>query len=244
MRFLSDEWFAEAGAALGGVRAPQGAACRVQFVAGDEPWHLVAAERAPVELSPGALDAPDVELRWDRADALAVWRRERRGDEALATAVVRTSDYTGPPSPGDLASRPELDDLPPLPGASVVTQYHFSGGPFGTVAHVLVFEEGRLVRDQWGVVPDPDVVVRVPYEEIAYVRSGRHTILDAIEGGSLEGEIGPLALLAGILEHPAFEAAERATDDHGFVLAALGKLDADPAYTEAMERLAAATDPE
>jgi hypothetical protein len=140
--------------------------------------------------------------------------------------------------------RPELDDLPTMPGASIAVQYHFDEGPFGSVAHVLVFEDGRLVRDQWGVIPNADVVVRVPYDEIAYVRSGQHTILDALERGSLEGEIGPMALLAGILEHPAFEAAERATNDHGYVLGALGRLDADPSYTQAMEQLAAATDAE
>jgi hypothetical protein len=126
----------------------------------------------------------------------------------------------------------------------VTAQYHFDGGPFGPVAHVLCFESGRLVRDQWGTVENPDVVVRVRYEAIAPVRSGEWTVIDALEHGTITGEIGPMAMLAGILESPEFQAAERACSNHGFALGVLGKLDADPAFTDAMEQLAQQTDPE
>jgi hypothetical protein len=166
-----------------------------------------------------------------------------RGDAALARAVVTADGYTGPPCPGDLVARPELRGLPNIPEANIVAQYTFVDGPFGDVNHVMFFEDGKVVRDQWGIVDNPDVWVRVPYEAIAYVRAGERTILDALEHGTIGGEIGPMAMLAGILEAPEFEAAERATSRHSFALAALGHLDAEPAYAAAMEELAKQTDP-
>jgi hypothetical protein len=249
MRFLSDEWFSAAHDRLRDVRAPDGAACCVQFDAGGTPWSLTWEPGGTIALEPGRREDAAVELQWSRPDGVAIWRREVRDAEAMqrTTAVATDANgelYTGPPCPGDIARRDELRDLPRLADASVTVQYLFSDGPFGAVPHVLVFEEGRLTRDLFGVVDEPDVVVRVPYEAIAPVRCGERSILDAIANGAIEGEIGPMAVLAGILESPDFQAAERATGRHGFALAALGLLDADPAYAAAMTELAAKTDAE
>jgi hypothetical protein len=159
-------------------------------------------------------------------------------------AAAADGPYVGRPVPGDIVDRPELQGLPRLPDANVAAQYHFSDGPFGAVAHALIFEDGLLVRDHFGTVENPDVVVRVSYEAIAPVRAGERTVLDAIANGTIEGEIGPMAVLAGILESREFQAAERATGRHGFALAALGQLQADPAYAAAMQELAATTEPE
>jgi hypothetical protein len=213
------------------------------FHAGDTPWSLVAVPGAAPAWSPGPVADAQLELTWDPADALAVWRREQRGELALASATAHVGDYRGPPCPGDLPSRAELDALPRLPDASVTAQYTFTDGPFGDVHHVLRFEDGRLVGDSWGPADDAEVRVRVPYEMIPGVRSGELSILEAIAHGTIDGEIGPMAVLAGILEMPEFQAAERAVAPNGVALAALGHLDADPAFTAAMESLAARTDP-
>ncbi|MDQ1520482.1 MAG: hypothetical protein QOI55_1555, partial [Actinomycetota bacterium] len=197
-RFLSDEWFATASELARGVNAPAGVALRIQFAVGDDAWHLVATGGEPIELGRGRLDDAVPELHWERADAVRIWRRELRDDEALARTTVTDGSYVGPPSPADLATRPELDAMLSIPDATIAAKYDFRHGPFGAVRHVLFFEEGRLGRQQWGVVPDPDVVVHVEYEAIARVRSGEWTILDAMENGTIEGEIGPMAMLAGI----------------------------------------------
>jgi hypothetical protein len=249
MRFLSDEWFSVAQDLLAAVRAPEGASCCVQFDAGGTGWTLATRDGGAIDLRPGRRDDATVELQWHRPDALAIWRRALRDGAAMQRTTVVAADasggtYTGPPCPGDVVHRPELRAVPRLAGATVTVQYHFSDGPFGEVPHVLVFEEGRLVRDEFAVAEDAEVVVRVPYEAIAPVRCGERSILDAIANGSIEGEIGPMAVLAGILESPEFQAAERATGRHGFALAALGALDADPAYAAAMTQLAAKTDDE
>jgi hypothetical protein len=243
-RFLSDEWFAEAQRLLGAVRAPDGVATAVQFVAGDETWHLVATPGEPVRIERGPAGGDAPELRWPRVDARAVWRRGRRGGAAHASATRRPADNEGVPAPGDLLTRPELHDMPQLPGATITVLYDFRDGPFGAVQHVLCFEDGRIGRDQWGPVEQPDVTVHVPYQAISKVRSGEWGVLDAMEHGSIEGELGPLAMLAGVLESPEFHAAEQATSTHSVALGGLGLLDADPEYTQACERLAAITDAE
>jgi hypothetical protein len=106
---------------------------------------------------------------------------------------------------------------------------------------VLVFDDGLLVDQRFGTAEAPDVRVDVPYRAIAAVRSGERTILDALTEGTVDGDIGPLAALAGILEDPAFQAAERATGRQAYALAVLGELDAEPAFADAMTRLAAET---
>jgi hypothetical protein len=241
-RFLSDEWFADAQRLLGAVRAPDDVATTVQFAAGDDTWHLSATPGEPVRIERGAAERGTPELRWSRADALSVWRRERRGEAALGCATVRHGDYEGTPAPGDLAARPELRDMPELPGATITVLYDFRDGPFGAVQHVLFFEDGRVGGDQWGPVEHPDVTVHVPYHAISKVRSDEWGVLDAMEHGSIEGELGPLAMLAGVLESPEFHLAEQATSTHAVALGGLGLLDADPEYAKASEDLAAITD--
>jgi hypothetical protein len=243
-RFLSDEWFAEAGACFGAVLAPDDAVTNLQFAVDDVTWHLGATPGEPVRFASGPGEAGAPELRWSRADALAVWRRELRGEAALAAATVTDGAYTGPPCPGDLVSRPELQAMPEVPGATITVLYEFGNGPFGAVHHVLFFENGRITRDQWGAVDAPDVAVHVPYQAIIKVRSGEWGVLDALEHGSIDAEIGPLAMLAGVLESPEFHEAEQATGGHSHALGGLGRLDADPEFTHASEQLAARTDDE
>ncbi len=242
VRFLSDDWFAEAQQLLGAVRAPDDAFTKLQFAVDDVTWHLVASPGEPVGFAPGPCDGGAPELRWSRADALAVWRRERRGEAALATATITDGDYHGPPCPGDLVVRPELHAMPEVAGATITVQYVFGDGPFGAVHHVLYFEDGRITYDQWGAVDGPDVTVQVPYQAISKVRSGEWGVLDALEHGTVEADLGPLAMLAGLLESPEFHDAEQATSGHSYALGGLGLLDADAAFTRASEALAAGTD--
>ena len=139
--------------------------------------------------------------------------------------------------------RPELDALPVVAGASLRVQYRYRAGPFGDVNHVLSFENGRLVEENLGVAVDPDVEVDVTYRAMALVRGGEMTILEALENGSLRGDLGPLATLAGISESDEFRAVELASGRHALALAVLGELDLDPAYAMACQTIAAALEP-
>jgi hypothetical protein len=239
--FLSQEWFAKACSLVQDVSVSHGGSCRLQFQAGETRWFMTLADGQIRGWDLGSVDEPDVELRWRADDAWLVMARELRGDAALdATTVVAAvpdGTYIGPPAPLNLGSRVELASLPAVPGATFGVQYRYRNGPFGDVNHVLRFEDGRLAQERLGTLDGADVVVGATYRAMAQVRAGERTILEALEEGSVTGELGPLAALAGILESPEFHAAERATGRHAFALAALGELDADPVFAAAMERL-------
>ena len=247
LRFLSAQWFEAARAALDGVETSPESSCRVQFDADGERFVLVVEAGRLVRFEAGDLDRPDVEVRFSLADAARIWRRELRDDDAIraitVVAPVPGGTYTGPPCPADLVARSELDGVPSIPGASLLVAYTFSDGPFGVVHHWLRFENGRLVADGIGEIDGADVRVGVPYSAVPMVRSGERTIIEVLEGGTLQGELGPLGLLAGIVEIPEFHAAELATGRHGFALAVVGELWADPVWIQALEQLAGETAP-
>lgn len=124
----------------------------------------------------------------------------------------------------------------------MTVQYRYCDGPFGDVNYALSFVDGRCVDESLGVVAEASVSVEVPYRAMALVRAGDITILEALEGGSVDGPVGALAVLAGISEDPRFHAAELATGRHAIALAALGDLDADERYRTLMSELVSVAD--
>jgi hypothetical protein len=81
------------------------------------------------------------------------------------------------------------------------------------------------------------VRVEVTYRAMARVRDGSITIIEALEDGSIDGKIGPMALLAGVSESREFQRAERAGGPAGQALATLGELREVPAFREACAAL-------
>jgi hypothetical protein len=248
MEFLSDQWFETLRSRVRGVALVPELECRIQFDAEGTRFVLVVESGRITRFEAGDLDRADVEIRCSRSDSARMWRRELRDDDAMraVTVVAPVADgvYTGPPSPADLLGRPELAAAPSVPDASLIVEYTFTGGPFGTVRHWLRYEDGKPVAEGFGGNDAADVRIGIRYREVALVRSGQHTVLDALEGGTIDGAIGPIALLAGILESPEYEAAELASGGHGFALSVLGDLWAHPEWIAALDALAAQTDPE
>jgi hypothetical protein len=248
MRFLSAEWFETLRSGVRAVALAPELECRIQFDAEGTRFVLVVESGRIARFEAGDLDRADVEIRCSRSDSARIWRRELRDDDAMravtVVAPVAGGVYTGPPSPADLLGRPELAPAPSVPDASLVVEYTFTGGPFGTVRHWLRYEDGKPVAEGFGTTDAADVRIGIRYREVALVRSGAHTVLDALEGGTIDGAIGPIALLAGILESPEYEAAELASGRHGFALSVLGDLWADPDWIAALDALAAQTVPE
>ena len=245
LRFLSAQWFEAARTLLDDVAVSPSSSCRVQFDAGGERFLLVVENGRVVRFETGELERPDVEVCCALAEAARIWRRELCDDDAMrvitVVAPVHDGTYTGPPCPGDLLGRSELEGVPSVPGASVVVEYTYRGGPFGVVHHWLRFEDGRPVADGFGAIEVADVRVGVPYAAVPLVRSGARTIIEVLEGGTVQGELGPLGLLAGLLEAPEFHAAELATGDHGFALAVIGELWVTAEWLDALEQLAGET---
>lgn len=238
---LSDAAFAKARELVAGALPERpGSSCRLQFDAGAR-WGLVVEDGRVVTWEPGELAEAEAEVRWSPEDAATVLSGRLEGDEAYRRTTVaeraRAGDRVGPPPPMDIAERDELHALPALPGVTVLTQYRFRSGPFGTVDFWMRWEDGRITGIDFGLVDDADVRVEVTYRAMAKVRDGSITIIEALEDGSIDGKIGPMALLAGVSESREFQRAERAGGPSGEALATLGELRDVPAFREACAAL-------
>ncbi len=244
MAFLSDEWFELATRTACGVVAPRdgGADRTIAFDSGDGGrWHLVVRGGALDAWSRGAAADADLELVWPRDEAAAWVRGERSGSAALA--AITLADGT-PPCPMDVGATAELAALSPMPGATLRIQYHFSAGPFGPVDYWHHFEDGRSAGMGLGTAPsDPDTAVWVSFRKLVDERAGAITVLEALEdGGRVDGQVGPLMLLAGLHESPELRAAELAAGPSGPVLADLGAALAVSDQALALAELARHTD--
>lgn len=242
---FSPEWFAAARDAFKPVQLDDETACRVQFVADGTRWFLALDRGRLTAFDLGTIEQPDVELRWSLEHARQILTEERWGTEALQVTTVAASTpdgpYVGPPAPANLLARPEIASMPAAPGATLDAQYVFRDGPFGEVNYAQRYVDGRLVEERLGELAEHDVLVRFTYGAMARVRAHEWTVIDALDGGAVSGEMGPLAALDGIVESPEYRDAELATGPHMLALAALGELDADSTYRTALEELVAAT---
>jgi hypothetical protein len=189
------------------------------------------------------LEKPDLVIRWSLEDAFRILHRQVDGTEALRVTTVVDDDYVGPPAPMDLGEQKKLDRLPHLPGATLGVQYECPSGPFGHVSFMISFVDGRVDAMELGRIAAPDVLVEVPYLALAEVRRGDITIYEAIDRGRVQGDVGPLALLAGLLDSPEFHAAELACGRSGLVLAHLGEATKSAAFAAAMATVATETQP-
>ncbi len=238
---FSDAAFARARELVEGALPERvGSSCRLQFDAGTR-WGLVVEDGRVVTWEPGDLADAEAELRWSPEDAAAVLTGRLEGDEALRRTTLAeraaAGDYVGPPPPMDIAERDGLQALPELPGATVLTQYRFRSGPFGTVEFWMRWEDGRVTGVDLGPVDEPDVRVEVSYRAMAKVRDGSITIIEALEDGSVDGKIGPMALLAGVSESREFQRAERGGGPAAEALATLGELREVAAFRDACAAL-------
>lgn len=241
VRFLSEEWLSAVGDVVAPLTADPESSCRLQFAAGDTRWYLVVDGGRVVDWSSGELSDRQAELRWDPVDAERIWHRRLTGNDAMAATTVATQaidgQYVGGPAPVDLGRRPELAELPHIPDATLSVVYTYRKAPFGDVSYVLEFVDGRLVDQRLGTVDDPDVTIDTTYRLMGLVRTGRRSVLEALEHTKMDGRIGPMAALGGICESPEFHAAELATGGHALALATLGELWADPRFSEGMTAL-------
>ena len=238
---LSEAAFGRARALVEGVLPERpGSSCRLQFDAGTR-WALVVEDGRLVTWGPGDLAGAEAELRWTPEDAAAVLSGRLEGDEAYRRTTLaeraEAGAYVGPPPPMDLGEREELKALPALPGVTVLVQYRFRSGPFGTVDYWIRWEDGAVTGMDLGRLDDPDVRVEVTYRAMAKVRDGSITIIEALEDGAVDGKIGPRALLAGVSESREWQRAERAGGPAAEALATLGELREVPAFREACAAL-------
>jgi hypothetical protein len=237
--FLSRGWFERAEELIVGRGSLSGISYRIQFDAGGERWFQVAADGKVTAWAPGDIDDPDQEIRMPVEIARRVYRAQVDGTEALEACQVTTPDgWTGPPTPLDIIDCPELLDMPFQPEADLLVQYHHSEGPFGHLSWWWRFVEGRSESAGFGLADDADVAAYLPFANLVALRLGELSIYEGIEGGRLDGDVGPLMLLAGLLEMPEMEAARRACGSRGIPMANLGLVSHQPDVLEGLATLA------
>lgn len=239
--FLSDEWFERARELVAGAGPLDGASFRIQFDADGARWHQVAVDGAVTEWAAGDVTEPDLELRVPHDVAHRYYRGDADGTEVLAACRVVVGGTEAPPSPLDIELVPELADLPFQPEATLLTQYRHRAGPFGPFDWWWSFVDGRSDEMHFGLVEDPDVVVKIHFDRLVGVRTDAISIYEAIEGGRVDGEVGPLMLLAGLQESLELHDAELACGPSGPVLANLGRVMDQDVCREGLATLAAET---
>jgi hypothetical protein len=127
------------------------------------------------------------------------------------------------------------------PDATLLTEYRFSAGPFGAFEWWWRFVDGRSDSMGLGRVEEPDAVVKIAYQKLIGVRTDSISIYEAIEGGRVDGDVGPLMLLAGLQESPELHAAELACGASGPAFSCLGLIVDQPSVREGLETLASET---
>lgn len=130
---------------------------------------------------------------------------------SLDWGCVQVAPPSGRPSPVppfDMMDAPSLDDLPPIPGASVSVQYTLTDAPFGQeIDYHQVIVDGRIATLEPGWIAEADLYIEFPYVNYLRLRLGRMELLDALVGGDFKGDIAKASLLGGILEAPEYQEA-------------------------------------
>jgi len=219
---------------------------RVQFTCtdgeGDHRWGCVVEAGRMVSMRPGELADADVEVLQTYDDARLILFGSVDGSEALRRTRVKVEGATGPAPPNDLGERPELDALPELIGATIVSQNELGNGPFGHVSHWIEYVDGRVAAMDLGRRADADVTVSMPYYAMALRRCGELGVLEAVGLGNVTGEFGPLGVLLGINESPEWQRAQKATGRGAVALGAFGEVAATAAFRSALSALLEETD--
>jgi hypothetical protein len=239
---MSDEWFARARELLEGGGPLEGASFRIQYESDGTRWHQVAVDGAITEWALGDVADPDLEVRVPSDVMHRYYAGKADGTEVLAACRVVADGAETPPSPLDIEVVPALGELPYQPEATLLTQYRHRGGPFGPFDWWWRFIDGEHDSMGFGLTEDdPDVVVMIRYQRLIEVRTDVISIYEAIEGGRVDGDVGPLMLLAGLQESIELHDAELACGPSGPVFANLGLvMDQDPCR-EGLAALAAET---
>ena len=87
------------------------------------------------------------------------------------------------------------------------------------------------------------MVVTLPYQAIASVFADRISVLEAVAGGELAGELAALAALAGVFEGDEFRALMARSAPCALALVALGDLRTSPEFVSALAYVVATTSP-
>lgn len=97
-------------------------------------------------------------------------------------------------------------DQPERPGASARMQYSITGGPDGGVQYYWVLEDGRLLENKIGTLPDPELTLTIFWDDAMQMQKGELDEQAAFMQGKVkvEGNMAKLMALLPITSSPEY----------------------------------------
>lgn len=95
---------------------------------------------------------------------------------------------------------------PERPGASARMQYVVTGGPEGDIRYYWVLEDGKLLENQLGDMPDPELTLTQTYDDAKKIQSGELDAQAAFMQGRIkvEGNMAKLMALMPLTNSPEY----------------------------------------
>lgn len=97
-------------------------------------------------------------------------------------------------------------DQPERPGASARMQYVITGGPEGDIRFYWVLQDGKLVENSLGTLPDAELTLTQSYEDARKIQAGELDAQAAFMQGrvKVEGNMAKLMALLPITSSPEY----------------------------------------
>ena len=98
------------------------------------------------------------------------------------------------------------DGQPVRPGATARLQYVVTDGPDGEVRYYWIVEDGRLLENRLGELPDAEVTLVETYDDAMRMQKGELDVNAAFMQGKIkvEGDVAKLMALLPITMSPEF----------------------------------------
>jgi predicted lipid carrier protein YhbT len=96
---------------------------------------------------------------------------------------------------------------PERPGASARVQNVVSGGPDGDIKYFWVLENGKLVENALGTLPDADFTMTLSYDDAVKIQQGELDPNAAFMQGRMKvsGDMGKLLQLMPLTSSPEYQ---------------------------------------
>jgi putative sterol carrier protein len=97
-------------------------------------------------------------------------------------------------------------DQPERPGASARMQYNITGGPGGGVQYYWILEDGKLLENKLGTIPDAELTLTIFWDDALQIQKGELDEQAAFMQGKVkvEGNMAKLMALLPITSSPEY----------------------------------------
>src|SRR5438105_1371120 len=104
---------------------------------------------------------------------------------------------------------------PERPGATASMQYVITGGPDGEIKYFFTIENGHLLKQELGELPDPEVTLTMTYDDSMKVQKGELDANAAFMQGRVKvaGNMAKLMALLPLTNAPEYKELQQKIRD-------------------------------